>query len=318
MIELRRRVQSDPASIAFAQLAEEYRRAGQYDDAVKCCRTGLARHPGYLSARVTLGRALTELSSLDDAEREFDLVLRTAPDNLAAIRSMAEIHQRRGDLPGALEYYKRAMALARHDPELEETVGQINRELIGVTPKAAPTGLSFLDAIAVPEPPVSVPVAPKAPLPDGPQATPEPPRPPAPVPVEEPAPDTSSVDFDALLRSLGLPDATPPPVMEMWLTEPPVPVERPEPVLPELPLDESAGDPFAALERELRAFDAPPRQAPPLETAAPRAMPSRDAAPEAPPLAPSAAAPAAAPSADILNELEAWLTAIHQNAPPSA
>ena len=65
--ELRRRVQSDPASIAFAQLAEEYRRAGQFDEAVAVCRTGLARHPGYLSARVTLGRALLELGELGDA-----------------------------------------------------------------------------------------------------------------------------------------------------------------------------------------------------------------------------------------------------------
>ena len=32
--ELRRRLQKDPASIAFAQLAEEYRRAGRYQDAV--------------------------------------------------------------------------------------------------------------------------------------------------------------------------------------------------------------------------------------------------------------------------------------------
>ena len=60
--ELRRRVQKDPASIAFAQLAEEYRRAGNYEDAIATCRAGLAVHPGYLSARVTLGRALLEMN----------------------------------------------------------------------------------------------------------------------------------------------------------------------------------------------------------------------------------------------------------------
>ena len=56
--ELRRRVDIDPASIAFAALAEEYRRAGQFEDAVETCRSGLRRHPAYVSARVTLGRAL--------------------------------------------------------------------------------------------------------------------------------------------------------------------------------------------------------------------------------------------------------------------
>ncbi len=39
--DLRRRVQKDPASIAFAQLAEECRRAGRFDEAVEVCRAGL-------------------------------------------------------------------------------------------------------------------------------------------------------------------------------------------------------------------------------------------------------------------------------------
>lgn len=95
--ELRRRVQKDPASIAFAQLAEEHRRAGDYDEAIRVSRTGLAQHPGYLSARVTLGRALLETGEYEDAQNELEQVLRTAPDNLAAIRALAEIHQRRDE-----------------------------------------------------------------------------------------------------------------------------------------------------------------------------------------------------------------------------
>ena len=74
--ELRRRVEKDPASIAFAQLAEEYRRAGSFEEAVATCRGGLATHPSYLSARVTLGRALFELNNLDEAQTELEHVLR--------------------------------------------------------------------------------------------------------------------------------------------------------------------------------------------------------------------------------------------------
>ena len=59
--ELRRRVQVDPASIAFAALAEEYRRGGRFEEAIETCAVGLQRHPSYLSARVTLGRALLEV-----------------------------------------------------------------------------------------------------------------------------------------------------------------------------------------------------------------------------------------------------------------
>ncbi len=67
--ELKRRVQLDPASIAFAALAEEYRRAGQFDESIITCKAGLLRHPAYLSARVTLGRSLLELGRYDEARR---------------------------------------------------------------------------------------------------------------------------------------------------------------------------------------------------------------------------------------------------------
>jgi tetratricopeptide (TPR) repeat protein len=94
--DLRRRVEADPTSIAFAALAEEYRRAGQYDEAVAVCRTGLTRHPAYLSARVTLGRALLELNELDAAQAELEAVLKIAPENLAATRALGDIAARRG------------------------------------------------------------------------------------------------------------------------------------------------------------------------------------------------------------------------------
>jgi tetratricopeptide (TPR) repeat protein len=95
--ELKRRVQSDPASIAFAALAEEYRRAGRFDEAIETCTTGLVRHPSYLSAHVTLGRALIEVGRLQEARTELEYVLKLAPENLAAIRGLAEIHHRIGD-----------------------------------------------------------------------------------------------------------------------------------------------------------------------------------------------------------------------------
>ncbi len=97
--ELRRRVLADPASIAFAALAEEYRRVGNYAGAIETCRVGLQRHPSYVSARVTLGRALLETAQYDEARKELELVLKSAPENLAAIRGLAEIHERHANLP---------------------------------------------------------------------------------------------------------------------------------------------------------------------------------------------------------------------------
>jgi len=107
--ELKRRVHSDPASIAFAALAEEYRRAGRFDEAIETCNTGLVRHPSYLSAHVTLGRALIEVGRLEDARAELEYVLKLAPENLAAIRGLAEIHHRigseaRDSMPETVDY----------------------------------------------------------------------------------------------------------------------------------------------------------------------------------------------------------------------
>ena len=123
--DLRRRVQKDPASIAFAQLAEEYRRASRYAEAVSICQTGLDLHPSYLSARVTLGRSLLQLGQLDLAQQELELVLRSAADNLAALRGLAEIHRKRGALDLALTYSQQALEIAPNDPELEQGVEEL-------------------------------------------------------------------------------------------------------------------------------------------------------------------------------------------------
>jgi tetratricopeptide (TPR) repeat protein len=104
--ELKRRVQLDPASIAFAALAEEHRRIGQFREAIDACKVGLQRHPSYISAHVTLGRALIEVGEYDEAREELEYVLRVAPENLAAIRGLAEIHHRRGELPEAADHFQ--------------------------------------------------------------------------------------------------------------------------------------------------------------------------------------------------------------------
>jgi predicted Zn-dependent protease len=99
--DLRRRIDKDPASILFAQLAEELRRAGRCQEAVDICRAGLSHHPTYVSARVTLGRSLLDLDQLDDAERELGAVQKVAPDNLTALRALALLAERRHPAPSA-------------------------------------------------------------------------------------------------------------------------------------------------------------------------------------------------------------------------
>lgn len=234
--ELRRRVQSDPASIAFAQLAEEYRRSGQTDEAVRVCREGLTRHPGYLSARVTLGRALLDLGRLSDAQGELEFVVAEAPENLAAVRGLAEIFQRGGNLPEALNFFRRALTLARHDPEIEEIVQQLSRQ-VGVAASGSSQGLTFEEAhrelLSAPErvPAAAAPAAARA------------------VETTTPAPAhgaTAPFDFDRLVAALGAP-AAPAQLEAAVQGQPPVTAAD----LPAVADDSS--NPFAELEAELRA-----------------------------------------------------------------
>jgi tetratricopeptide (TPR) repeat protein len=173
--ELKRRVQSDPASIAFAALAEEYRRAGRFEEAIAACTAGLVRHPAYLSAHVTLGRALLEVGRFEDAREELEHVLRLAPENLAAIRGLAEIHHRRGD--DAHEHYSDA-DVARYAAEgdaahaaeaaLEHAAAHAARSASEVVPPRAtepdtappydPYGVAAAEPVAAPAH-VPVPVA---------------------------------------------------------------------------------------------------------------------------------------------------------------
>jgi tetratricopeptide (TPR) repeat protein len=202
--DLRRRVQKDPASIAFAQLAEEYRRAGQFQESVDACRAGLAIHPGYLSARVTLGRALIELDKLEEAEQELSQVLKSAPDNLAAIRGTADIHHQRGDLARALEYYRTALTLAKNDPDLQERVADL-------TKKVAPARTEASDGLSLDDMHRELTARVAFPPPDAnrPRTTALRAAPPAPVPVSAAAASRSQADRDRALRTIA--------ALEQWL-----------------------------------------------------------------------------------------------------
>lgn len=260
--ELRRRVQNDPASIAFAQLAEEYRRSGQTDEAVRICREGLVRHPGYLSARVTLGRALLDLGQLADARGEFEFVVAEAPENLAAVRGLAEIYHRDGQTVEALSYYQRALALARHDPEIEEIVQQLSRQ-IGVAQSGPPGGLSFEEAhqelLSAAE---RVPLAPPSVAPAAARNAAE--------------GSTAPFDFDRLVAALGSPAA--PPQLEAAVAG------RAAPAITLPDVEDLGPNPFAALEAELRAHDTAPA-AIPEPAAAPDEPSAIDALLAAPPAA---------------------------------
>jgi uncharacterized protein DUF4388/uncharacterized protein DUF4339/tetratricopeptide repeat protein len=88
--ELRKRLEKEPGSRLFAQLAEELRKDGQLEEAIGVCRTGLQKHPNYPSARITLARALIDSGDVAAARSELEGVLQAAPDNILARKLLEE------------------------------------------------------------------------------------------------------------------------------------------------------------------------------------------------------------------------------------
>src|SRR5207247_2903964 len=88
------RLARDPASLAFAQLADLYRKAGRTREAVALCRNGLARYPHYTTARLILAKTLAAEGALDAALAEIGAILELNQHDLQCHRLAAEIQRR--------------------------------------------------------------------------------------------------------------------------------------------------------------------------------------------------------------------------------
>jgi len=126
------RLARDPSSLAFAQLAELYRKAGRPQDAIALCRQGLARYPQYTTARLTLARTYLGEGRLDEAMTEIRTMLEATPKDVQCLRLASEIERRRGNIDGAAEYLETAV---KHDPSDRESRALLG--LLRADPQAA-------------------------------------------------------------------------------------------------------------------------------------------------------------------------------------
>ena len=152
---LKQRMDRDPLSRAFLQLAEEYRKSGRFEDAVRVCQEGLERHPGYHTARISLGRTYLESGDLENARTTLAEVLELAPENHLAGKLLAEVQRRLGDQSGAAETYR---AILRHYPGDREVETLLNDlQQVGSAPAAGSAQGMSPASLA---PPVATPAAP--------------------------------------------------------------------------------------------------------------------------------------------------------------
>lgn len=111
------RLAKDPASLAFAPLAEAFRKAGRTRDAIALCKDGLRRYPQYATARVILAKAYLAEGNQEAALRELDTVVAQTPDDTQSLRVLGDLYARRGDVKRAVAQLERVVQLDPADRE---------------------------------------------------------------------------------------------------------------------------------------------------------------------------------------------------------
>jgi hypothetical protein len=111
----------------FVGLAEEYRRAGRFSDAMATLRNGLEAHPTYLSARIAIARLYQETGRVQEAIDAFSKVLVSDRENLVAAKALGDLYGRQGNAVEAIKKLKLYRALAG-DRSVDERIAALERE----------------------------------------------------------------------------------------------------------------------------------------------------------------------------------------------
>jgi len=101
------------SGLVFAPLAEAYRKAGLQARALELLEQGLALHIDYGPALIVRARCHLDTGDLGSAENAFNQALVRDPLDPIALRGLADVFERTGRLPEAVE---RLRALVDVDP----------------------------------------------------------------------------------------------------------------------------------------------------------------------------------------------------------
>ena len=137
------RLAKDPASLAFAPLADAYRRVGRTREAITLCREGLGRFPHYTTARLILAKAHLDDGNPEAALAELGVILQSSPNDAQVHRLAAGIHLRAGRLEEAREHLDRVVKLDAGDRESRLLLETLAAE--GRTSEGSPLGRVLAD-----------------------------------------------------------------------------------------------------------------------------------------------------------------------------
>ncbi len=154
--ELRKKFEENPRRY-FAPLANEYRKAGEVDQAIAICRDYLPQQPGHMSGHIVYGQALYETRHFEEAKTVFETALSLDPENLIALRHLGDIALIVGDSAGARTWYGRVLEADPRNEEIQAQLKSLDLLPAPVTPTPVSTPV-IEDAPAV----ASVPEQPPA------------------------------------------------------------------------------------------------------------------------------------------------------------
>jgi tetratricopeptide (TPR) repeat protein len=120
------RLAEEPSSLAFLELGEALRRRGQLDAAYKVARGGLSRYPALADAHDLLARIMGDQGDLAGAFDAWAEALRFDPMRIGALKGIAFLYFRAGDVPAALEHLRRAAEIDPDDPTIIQAIERVS------------------------------------------------------------------------------------------------------------------------------------------------------------------------------------------------
>jgi tetratricopeptide (TPR) repeat protein len=132
------RVAEEPTSLAFLELGEALRRRGQLDAAYKVARGGLARYPALADAHDLVARILGDQGDLAGAFGAWVEALRFDPMKIGALKGIAFLYFRAGDIPAALDHLQRAAEIDPDDESIIQGIARIRQSAQAEAPASVP------------------------------------------------------------------------------------------------------------------------------------------------------------------------------------
>jgi tetratricopeptide (TPR) repeat protein len=108
----------DPGSKAFIPLAEEYGKAGMWDEAAAVLEDGLKASPNFIIAMVALGRVYEQLNQPAKAIAMLEEAVKLSPENFRAHRTLAKIYAAQGSKEAGLRSCGVILAANPQDAEV--------------------------------------------------------------------------------------------------------------------------------------------------------------------------------------------------------